>query len=150
LIRILRVKQEALESEKRVREHEADLLLNYAKTLNGEHVSPQVMGQFLDSFVGQGRKNLEAVTSLGEKIVEIQRQIEKETDKLAAKKGSANGEVTVVIVAKENNTVELKLTYSVSPSYINSIENSLYILILTVVSNASWQPTYELHATTEN
>ena len=75
------------------------------------------MARFLETCVDQGRKNLEAVTSLREKIVEIDRQVEKETDKFAAKKGSANGNVTVVIVAEDNTAVELKLTYSVSPSH---------------------------------
>jgi len=58
----LKVKKQALESEKRVREHEADLLVGYAKTLTGEHVSPAQMGAFLEGFVEQGRKNVVAVS----------------------------------------------------------------------------------------
>lgn len=52
-----------LKSEKSIREHEASLLVNYAKTLNGEHVMPDQMVAFLQSFVEQGRKN-QAVNSL--------------------------------------------------------------------------------------
>jgi hypothetical protein len=63
IIRRLTVKKQAFESEKRVREHEADLLVNYAKSLTGEHVKPPQMSQFLESFIEQGRKNLEAVTT---------------------------------------------------------------------------------------
>lgn len=61
VIRLLKVQKQALESEKRVREQEADLLVNYAKTLSGEHVAPSNMSSFLESFVEQGRKNLKAV-----------------------------------------------------------------------------------------
>ena len=64
LIRTLKVKKTALESEKRVREHEADLLVNYAKTLSAEHVSPDQLSDFLHNFVNSGRKNLEAVSAL--------------------------------------------------------------------------------------
>jgi hypothetical protein len=40
IIRRLRVAKQALESEKRVRENGADLLVNYANFLTGEHVKP--------------------------------------------------------------------------------------------------------------
>lgn len=113
-IRVLKVKKLALESEKRVREHEADLLVNYAKTLTGEHVSPVQMASFLESFVEQGRKNLAAVTVLGEDILAIDREIETITQAMMAKKGVSNGEVTVVIGVDEDSAVELKLTYSKS------------------------------------
>lgn len=112
VIRLLNVKKQALESEKRVREHEADFLVSYAKTLHGEHITPSQMAQFLESFVDQGRKNTEAVTAIGEKILEIDRQIEQEKTKTVSRKGEANGEVTVVIGAEESTNVELKLTYS--------------------------------------
>lgn len=59
---MLKANKLQLEGEKRVREQEADLLLNYAKTLNGEHVTPEKMSHFLESFVEHGRKNLESVT----------------------------------------------------------------------------------------
>lgn len=55
------MKKRALESEKTVREHESHILLKYAQTLSGEHVTPIQMSQFLESYVIQGRKNVEAV-----------------------------------------------------------------------------------------
>ncbi|KAG6877251.1 hypothetical protein C0992_010442 [Termitomyces sp. T32_za158] len=130
IIRLLKVKKHALESEKRVREHEADLLVNYAKTLSGEHVPPTQMSAFLESFVEQGRKNLNNITELDEKIIALDRQIERETEDGASKKGDVRGEVTVILGTDNSSTVDLKLTY--------------------IVSNVFWTPTYELHAKTEN
>ncbi|KAJ6615886.1 hypothetical protein B0H10DRAFT_2435257 [Mycena sp. CBHHK59/15] len=129
-VRLLKAKKSALESEKRVRDHESDLLFTYAKTLSGEHVSPTQMHEFLQSFVQQGRMNLEAVAELDEKIVALDRQIESEQQKQAAKKGASTGEVTVVLGTDSDARIDLKLTY--------------------IVSNASWESTYELHAATEN
>ena len=45
-------------------------------------------------------------------MVEINRRIEAENDKSASTQGTAFGEVDVVVVADEESTVELKLTYS--------------------------------------
>ncbi|KAG6872729.1 hypothetical protein C0995_007132 [Termitomyces sp. Mi166 len=130
IIRLLQVKKYALESEKRVREHEADLLVSYAKTLSGEHVPPTQMITFLESFVEHGRQNLNNITELNEKIIALDRQIERETEKSVSKKGNAQGEVTIIQSADNSRTVDLKLTY--------------------IVGNVSWTPTYELHAKTEN
>jgi len=47
-------------------------------------------------------------------VVEITRRIEAEKEKSASKRGTAFGEVDVVVVADEESTVELKLTYSSS------------------------------------
>ncbi|KAG6867698.1 hypothetical protein C0993_012166 [Termitomyces sp. T159_Od127] len=130
IIRLLQVKKHALESEKRVREHEADLLVNYAKTLSGEHVPPTQMTAFLESFVEQGRKNLNDMNELDEKIIALGRQIERETEKSVLKKGDTRGEVTIILGTDNAITVDLKLTY--------------------IVGNVFWTPTYELHAKTEN
>jgi hypothetical protein len=61
VIRTLLVKKTALENEKAVRETESQILLKYAQTLSGEHVTPTQMGQFLGSYVDQGRKIIQAV-----------------------------------------------------------------------------------------
>ncbi|KAJ7035289.1 hypothetical protein C8F04DRAFT_1098768 [Mycena alexandri] len=129
-VRLLRVQKAALEGEKRVRDHESDLLVTYAKTLKGEHVSPPQMGDFLQSFVEQGRKNLQAVAELDEKIVVLNRQIEVELQKETTKKGASNAQVTIVVGTDSDTHVDLKLTY--------------------LVLNASWESTYELHAATDN
>ena len=62
LIRLLTVQKQALEQEKDMRDREAELLVNYAKTLTGEHVTPVNMSSFLGDFVEQGRLNLKAVS----------------------------------------------------------------------------------------
>ncbi|KIM77452.1 hypothetical protein PILCRDRAFT_12084 [Piloderma croceum F 1598] len=111
-------------------EHEADLLVTYAKTLNGEHVTPTAMIDFLKTFVDKGRENLKAVTEIDKNILEVNRMIERESAKVALKIGEANGQATIVVVASEDSKVEMKLTY--------------------IVSGVSWHPTYELHASTEN
>lgn len=64
VIRILKVKKSLLETEKRVLDHEAELLVSYGKTLTGEHVNTTQMSQFLEMFVTQGQKNLKAVIIL--------------------------------------------------------------------------------------
>ncbi|KAJ7149928.1 hypothetical protein C8R46DRAFT_1008752 [Mycena filopes] len=129
-VRRLRVQKAALEGEKRVRDHESDLLVTYARTLSGEHVSPDQMGEFLQSFVEQGRKNLQAVAELDEKIVVVNRQIERELEKEVTKTGASNAQVTIVVGTDSEAHVNLKLTY--------------------LVTNASWESTYELHAATDN
>ncbi|KAK0472056.1 hypothetical protein IW261DRAFT_1343884 [Armillaria novae-zelandiae] len=129
-IRTLKAKKSVLESEKRVRGHEADILVQYAKSLTGEFVAPVQMTQFLQSFVEQGRKNTEAVSSIDEKIIEIDRLLEIEADKSSLKKGTLTGEVHVVVGATAPESIQMQITY--------------------IVDHTSWVPTYELHATTEN
>ncbi|KAF7300951.1 hypothetical protein MIND_00658100 [Mycena indigotica] len=129
-IQQLRVQKTALQGEKRVYDYESDLLVSYAKTLKGEHVSPSQMGVFLQSFVESGKRNLVAVAEIDEKIADIDRQLEQELEKQAVKKGDATGLVTVVVGTDVPVSVELKLTY--------------------IVSSASWSSTYELHASTDN
>jgi hypothetical protein len=51
-------------------------------------------------------------------VVEINRRIEAENDKSSSTQGTAFGEVDVVVVADEESTVELKLTYSSSESFV--------------------------------
>lgn len=59
-----------------------------------------------------GRKNLEAVMALDEELVVLDRQIQKEADKIDERKGKTNGIVFVTVSAKEGGPVEFKLTYS--------------------------------------
>jgi uncharacterized protein YoxC len=125
IIRRLNVKKLHLESQKRVMEHEADLLVTYAKTLNGEHVTPTAMREFLKIFVDKGRENLEAVAEIDQNILEVNRMIEKESAKATLKIGEASGQVTIVVVASEDSKVAMKLTYSKSFSFFLNI-NSVF------------------------
>jgi hypothetical protein len=111
-IRLLEAKKKKIQSERLVREHEADILIDYGKSLRGEHVSPENAASFLDGFVERANKNLIASAELEEAIVEIDSEIKKEKDRESKKKGLAYTEVTVVVVADRDGPVELKLTYS--------------------------------------
>ena len=131
LIRRLTAQKQALEKEKRIRDQEAELLVSYAKTLTGEHVTPSDMLNFLESFVERGRLNLKAVSDhdlptwfiprnssgsqvaeLREKVLAIHYQIETEKEKKASKMGDVKGNVSVILEADAATTVDLKLTYS--------------------------------------
>ncbi|KAG5652604.1 hypothetical protein H0H81_004386 [Sphagnurus paluster] len=129
-VRRLRVRRLTLDTEKRVREYEADLLVSYGKTLGGAHVQPEDMTEFLGKFVDMGQKNLAAIAEINEKILEVDRQIETETEKLNRKKGATRGQADIILSVDQPLTVDLKLTY--------------------IVGNVYWKPTYELHAKTEN
>ena len=61
-LRELKLRKSALESQKNLREHEADLLVDYAKTLTGEYIQPKQVSIFLDGFVERGKKNLGTVS----------------------------------------------------------------------------------------
>jgi hypothetical protein len=98
-------------SLRRVRGHEADILVQYGKSLSGEHVSPETAAVFLDTFVEKGRANLEATAKLEQDIVDLERRIGKLLDKQSEKKGSAHAEVTLTLVAGEEASIELKLIY---------------------------------------
>ena len=61
VIRKLSVRKNTLEKERTLRNNESQLLLAYAETLNGEHVNPQQMTAFLEGFMQQGKKIIQAV-----------------------------------------------------------------------------------------
>lgn len=61
-LRALRAAKTRVEDEKRIREREARLLRSYATTLDGKHVNPVQMAAFLEGFVEQNRRNLDAVS----------------------------------------------------------------------------------------
>ncbi|KIY70787.1 hypothetical protein CYLTODRAFT_487803 [Cylindrobasidium torrendii FP15055 ss-10] len=130
VLRQLHARKVLLERNKRVQDHEADVLLQYAKSLSGEHVSPPQVETFLQTFVKTANRNNEQMAAIDEELVQIEREIEAETTKIGMKKGSCNGEITAVIRASEPAAIEMLVTY--------------------IVTETSWSPTYELHATTDN
>lgn len=131
VIKALRKQRQQVEQEKNSLEHEARILADYSKTLKAEHVSPADVAEFLKSYGGHVKSGIDAVARLEERIQELDKKIFKEEDAASSKQGPmSNGELTVVIAAEFEEEVELKLTY--------------------IVTNAFWEPTYELHATTEN
>ena len=67
---------------------------------------------FLDIFVQNGRENMKSVTKLAEDIIELDRLIARQQEKMAERKGQTNGEVVLTVSARAAGPVELKLTYS--------------------------------------
>ncbi|KAF8963135.1 hypothetical protein BDZ97DRAFT_1821922 [Flammula alnicola] len=130
IIRVLSVKKAALESERVVREQESHLLLRYAQTLSGEHVTPKQMSDFLQNYVVQGRNIVEAITKLNEQIVEIDCQIDAEKDNVSSKRGEADSRIDAVVSSDTDSSVTLMLTY--------------------IVGNCKWDSKYELHTTTQS
>ncbi|KAF9496664.1 hypothetical protein BDN71DRAFT_731529 [Pleurotus eryngii] len=128
-IRLLQVKKVELEGQKNVRQAEADLLASWAKGVTAEHVEYSGMPGFLRNFVSQGKDNLEAVSNITEEIIAIDRQIQCLKDEKELRKGSTNAKVVVVIGTQGEQSVSFDLAYA--------------------VTNASWSPTYELHASME-
>jgi cell division septum initiation protein DivIVA len=97
---------------RRVRQHEADILITYGKSLKGDHITPEQANSFLESFIKNGRKNLKEVRELEEQIVELDRKIAKQREQQQERVGSTDGKVVVTISASTAGPVDLKLTYS--------------------------------------
>ncbi|KEP50998.1 putative mucoidy inhibitor A [Rhizoctonia solani 123E] len=117
----------------------SDVLLFYAKSLNGENTEPGAFVEFLEHFNTAGQSTLEATTRIEDSVREIDAAIkrintneesEDEDDKIKELSGKRKTKASVVLSAKEACTVKLSLTY--------------------VVTGASWSPSYELHATTDS
>lgn len=119
-VRILEAQKEDLELEKSIVQEQATVLSEYAKSLKGEHVSTQDMGAFVQNFVAQKKESLKASSDLKERILALERQIAKERERLAAKKGKAEAKVSAVIFTQSDGPVKLVLTYSMSPPSIFS------------------------------
>ncbi|KAJ1308014.1 hypothetical protein OPQ81_002085 [Rhizoctonia solani] len=117
----------------------SDVLLLYAKSLNGENTEPGDFVEFLEHFNAAGQSTLEATTRIEDGVREIDTAInrinaneesEDEDDKIKDLSEKRKTKASVVLSAKEACTVKLSLTY--------------------VVTAASWSPSYELHATTDS
>jgi len=118
-VRILLAQKEDLELEKSIVQEQSTVLSEYAKSLTGEHVSTQDMGAFIQNFVAQKKESLKACADLKERILALERQIAKERERLAAKKGQAEAKVSAVIFTQNDGPVKLVLTYSVSSPSIS-------------------------------
>ncbi|KJA25016.1 hypothetical protein HYPSUDRAFT_433138 [Hypholoma sublateritium FD-334 SS-4] len=94
-LRVLLAQESVLEREKLIKEQEYQLLLKYGNSLSGENVTPSDMALFLEGFVSHSRKATQEGALLGEKIVEVQRQIHCEEARLALRVGETLGRVMV-------------------------------------------------------
>ncbi|PPQ76385.1 hypothetical protein CVT24_007939 [Panaeolus cyanescens] len=129
-LRQLKAQRDQLIKERETREKGSQILFQYAQTITGEHVRPEQMSQFVENLVEQNKKSQSAITSLNEQIFNLNLKISKIEEGNASQMGTAHGKIDIVIVADDDCSSELKLTY--------------------IVSNVDWYPTYELHAKTES
>lgn len=60
-LRVLLVREAALQSQRKAKEQESQLLLKYGQSLSGEHVTPGGMAIFLDSFANHSQKAIQEV-----------------------------------------------------------------------------------------
>jgi hypothetical protein len=110
----LEEEKELLLSQRRVVDHQASVLVNYSKSITGEHVAPDDMLAFLSSFVTLGDENAKAVQELNRRQRSIERKITKELDDPAEEHDSShlrNIKVKLVINAEEDHVAEITLTY---------------------------------------
>ena len=56
-------------------ETQAEILVQYAKTLTGEHITPSDKSQFLDTFSERSRKVLGELSEVTEEIAVVDRRI---------------------------------------------------------------------------
>ncbi|KAI0356941.1 hypothetical protein OH77DRAFT_1400184 [Trametes cingulata] len=117
-----------LEAERQVRSHEITLIDDSARlvTTKGDHPSPD--GRLLE-FV---KRCVAEKLAVRKEIQRLDAEINELNKKLwllrNARKGAATTVISVTLVAKQDCKANLKLTY--------------------LVSGVSWQPFYDLHATT--
>jgi uncharacterized protein (TIGR02231 family) len=148
VLNLLKQKKLELKRRKSIHESQIEILSSYIKTLNAEHYNPSAVYQYLDDYAEKCLQYQGAVSALNKEIAEVDRLMSKESARASLKKGRALGEVYVVIGTDTNGMVELKLTYS-------TVHIFIYLLLPThdcffaVVGDASWEPTYELHANME-
>ncbi|KAH9000880.1 hypothetical protein EDB86DRAFT_3063731 [Lactarius hatsudake] len=129
VVRKLRAKKKALVQDREALDDISDTMVNYSKTLAGDTVSPDWAGKFFDTLLTRSQTLRTTRVELEEGILQLTRQIDVLSSAEERKQGKSDGEVTVVIVAKQATEVALKLTY--------------------LVQNATWSAAYELHATTD-
>jgi hypothetical protein len=94
-----------------VRGHEADLLVQYGRTLSGEHVTPEMAASFFTTLVENGKRNIEATNKIDEELVDVERQIIEVNNRQIEKKGDTRAEATITLIARKETSIELKLTY---------------------------------------
>ncbi|KAH9059613.1 hypothetical protein EDB87DRAFT_1684675 [Lactarius vividus] len=129
VVRKLKVKKDALVDDRDGLDNISDTMVNYSRTLVGGTVSPDRAGEFFDTLLTRSQTLRATRVELEEEILQLTRQIDVLSLAEERKQGKSNGEVTVVVVAKQATEIELKLTY--------------------LVQNATWSAAYELHATTD-
>ncbi|KAH9020330.1 hypothetical protein EDB84DRAFT_1622846 [Lactarius hengduanensis] len=129
VVRKLKVKKNALVQDRDALDDISGTMVDYSRTLVGDKVSPDRAETYFDNLLTRSQTLRTTRVELEEEILQLTRQINVLSSAEERKQGRSDGEVTVVIVAKQATEIELKLTY--------------------LVQNATWSAAYELHATTD-
>lgn len=74
----------------------------------------------MDTYVRRARKLVREGAELEEQILEVEKAIKKEREEKDKKKGSTEGMVSVVVMAKREMEAEFKLTYSKLPMSLHA------------------------------
>ena len=113
-IRGLQSKRALLHEEKKIIDAAMVALNNYASTMKGDKISPKEADSFLDTYMTRARALIKTGAGLDEQILLLKREIRALTLEQLSKQGSAEGLVTVIVMAEAAADVELKLTYGMS------------------------------------
>ncbi|KAH9038572.1 hypothetical protein EDB85DRAFT_2141799 [Lactarius pseudohatsudake] len=129
VVRKLKVKKNALVQDRDALDDISGTMVDYSRTLEGDKVSPDRAETYFDNLLTRSQTLRTTRVELEEEILQLTRQINVLSSAEERKQGKSDGEVAVVIVAKQATEIALKLTY--------------------LVQNATWSAAYELHATTD-
>jgi hypothetical protein len=111
VIRKLRVKKEALIDDREDLDDISGTVYEYSKTLVAGTVSPNLAEKFFENLVTRSQTLRSQRVELEEEILQLTRQINVLSSAEEKRQGKSDGEVTVVIMAKQATEIELKLTY---------------------------------------
>jgi hypothetical protein len=111
VIRILNAKKDVLSKNLDALDDIVDTVLTYSKSLVGEHVPPTQAEKFFDNLLERSRSLGSTRAELEEEILQLTRKIDVLSFNQVKKQGTADGEVTVVVMAKQATDIKLRLTY---------------------------------------
>ena len=112
VIRKLKVKKDALVNDRIALDDIVSTVAGYSRTLVGvDTVSPNRVEKFFENLLTRSQTLRSQRVEMEEEILQLTRQIDLLSWAEGEKRGKSDGEVTVVIVAKQATEIELKLTY---------------------------------------
>ena len=111
VIRKLNVKLNARNNDRDALDDMLSTMTTYSKTLMGDTVSPNRAETFFENLLTRSQTLRSQRVEMEEEILQLTRQIDVLLSAEQKKQGLSDGEVTVVIAAKQATEIELKLTY---------------------------------------
>ena len=89
----------------------SNTMVSYSKSLLGKDVPPEQAERFFEYLLSRSRSLESTCADVEEEILQVTRQIDILWSTEVKKQGNADGEVTMVIMAKQATDIELRLTY---------------------------------------